>query len=261
MFDINKIIEEIQKGIFNDNLANSKASTLQSILDAKIEAQRSALGIGKFGMDYSANKDASSLIATNSNYANGAVQGAAAGSMQTMYGQVGSIDPKKLEGDKRFPPEFLNKVREVCQELSIKFDHLMVAMSFETGGTFSPSARNRQSGATGLIQFMPSTAKGLGTTTEKLAQMTQVEQMTYVKKYLSSKNLAGKDFSDIYMSILFPVAVGKPADFVLFGTGAIKGFTGKAYAQNKGLDLNKNGAITKAEAAAQAWKNGMAHFK
>lgn len=40
----------------------------------------------------------------------------------------------------------------------------MAAMAFESGETFSPSIKNAAgSGAVGLIQFMPSTAKALGT--------------------------------------------------------------------------------------------------
>jgi murein DD-endopeptidase MepM/ murein hydrolase activator NlpD len=53
------------------------------------------------------------------------------------------------------------------------------------------------------------------------------------------------------MAVLFPAAVGKPDNFVLFGKGAMSGFTGIAYEQNKGLDLNKDGSITKAEAASK----------
>ena len=48
-----------------------------------------------------------------------------------------------------------------------------------------------------------------------------------------------------------PAAVGKPDDFVLFGKGAIEGYTGKAYEQNKGLDANNDGSVTKAEASAK----------
>ena len=48
--------------------------------------------------------------------------------------------------------------------LGISEADLMAVMSFETGGTFNPGIRNAAgSGATGLIQFMPSTAAGLGT--------------------------------------------------------------------------------------------------
>jgi hypothetical protein len=58
----------------------------------------------------------------------------------------------------------------------------MAAMAFETGETFSPSIKNKASGATGLIQFMRSTAKGSGTTTAALAEMTAVDQLDFVEK-------------------------------------------------------------------------------
>ena len=125
-------------------------------------------------------------------------------------------------------------------------------MAFETGGTFNPAEKNRAgSGATGLIQFMPSTAEGLGTTTDELAKMSRTEQMKYVEKFLSNKGISGKGLSDVYMAVLFPAAVGKPDDFVLFGKGAMSGYTGTAYEQNKGLDANNDGSITKAEASAK----------
>ena len=57
--------------------------------------------------------------------------------------------------------------------------------------------------------------------------------------------------SDLYMSVLFPAAVNKPDDFVLFGRGAMSGYTGRAYSQNAGLDRNGDGSITKAEASAK----------
>ena len=64
----------------------------------------------------------------------------------------------------------------------------------------------------------------------------------------------GGDISDLYMSVLFPVAVGKPDDFVLFGKGAInEKFEGR-YEANRGLDANNDGSITKVEAAAKVIK-------
>ena len=54
------------------------------------------------------------------------------------------------------------------------------------GETFSPSIRNKGTKATGLIQFMPKTAIGLGTTIDELAGMTQVQQMDYVYTYFKS---------------------------------------------------------------------------
>ena len=47
------------------------------------------------------------------------------------------------------------------------------------------------SGATGLIQFMPNTAEGLGTSTGELAGMSRARQMHYVEKYLSNKGIRG----------------------------------------------------------------------
>ena len=147
---------------------------------------------------------------------------------------------------------FKESVSATAKRLGISEDDLYAVMAFETGGTFNPAEKNKKgSGATGLIQFMPETAKGLGTTTDDLAKMSRTEQMKYVEKFLASKGISGKGLSDVYMAVLFPAAVGKPDDFVLFGKGAIEGYTGKAYEQNKGLDANNDGSVTKAEASAK----------
>ena len=152
--------------------------------------------------------------------------------------------------------EFQQGVEQLAQKYNVSVQDLYAVMSFETGGTFDPAQKNRAgSGATGLIQFMPSTAKGLGTSTEELSKMTRTEQLKYVDKYFSNKGIEGGNLDDLYMSILFPVAVGKPDDFVLFGKGAIEGYRGIAYEQNSGLDVNRDGSITKAEAAAKVRKH------
>ena len=152
--------------------------------------------------------------------------------------------------------EFQSEVEAVAGRLGISAEDLYAVMSFETGGTFDPKIPNAAgSGATGLIQFMPSTAQGLGTTTEELARMSRVQQLQYVEKYLSNKGVRGKGLSDVYMAVLFPAAVGKPDDFVLFGKGAMSGYTGSAYRQNRGLDTNNDGSITKAEAAAKVLRH------
>ena len=153
---------------------------------------------------------------------------------------------------------FQQKVKELAAKYNISVQDLYAVMSFESAGTFDPAQKNfKNSGATGLIQFMPETAKGLGTTTEELAGMSRTEQLVYVDKYFSNKGIEGGNLDDLYMAILFPVAVGKPDDFVLFGKGAIEGYRGIAYDQNIVLDANGDGSITKAEAASSVRK----HFK
>jgi len=146
---------------------------------------------------------------------------------------------------KRVSPKFKSKLIEIADGLGCDPSLLMAAMAFETAETFSPSIRNKFSGATGLIQFMPKTAKGLGTTTDDLAQMTAEDQLDFVRKYLQPFKGKMKTLSDVYMSILLPSAVGQPEAKVLFKQPST------AYTQNQGLDANKDGQITKGEAAAK----------
>lgn len=140
---------------------------------------------------------------------------------------------------------FKDRVWWICDELSLDPDHLMTCMAFETGRKFTADVKNMAgSGATGLIQFMPKTAVGLGTTTDKLARMTAEDQLNFVYKYFRPFNGRLKTLADVYMAILFPKAVGQPESYVLFSGGV-------AYRQNSGLDTNRDGKVTKLEAAAK----------
>lgn len=150
--------------------------------------------------------------------------------------------------------EFKSKVFDISKKLQIDPDDLMGIMAFESNG-IDPSCVN-SIGATGLIQFMPSIAMGLGTTTSALAKMSAVEQLDYVYNYF--KGYAGQihNIQDAYMVVFMPIAVGKDNSYKL----GIKGSTeqlapglsyGAVYSQNYGLDIDGDGVITKAEAAQQ----------
>ena len=79
---------------------------------------------------------------------------------------------------------FRNRVKDIAANLQTDPNFLMACMAFESGETFSPSIKSKAgSGATGLIQFMPTTAQALGTTTQKLAAMSAVKQFDYIEKY------------------------------------------------------------------------------
>lgn len=124
-------------------------------------------------------------------------------------------------------------------------NNLLACMAFESGETFSPSIKNGAgSGATGLIQFMPSTARSLGTTTDKLAKMTQLQQLNYVYKYFAPHKGKLKNLGDIYMAILWPAGIGKADTWVLWDSKSRP----TVYRQNSGLDVNKDGVITRGEA-------------
>ncbi len=161
-----------------------------------------------------------------------------------------SIYSKNWTG-KHITPEFKAKVLEICKKLRMDPDILMAIMAFESG--FDPAARNKASGATGLIQFMEPTANKLGTTTKALAEMSAVKQLDYV--YSHYKPYAGKIHSigDAYMVTFMPIAVGKNGDFILGIKDSDRIISGnltygKVYSQNSALDVDGDGRITKAEA-------------
>lgn len=142
---------------------------------------------------------------------------------------------------------FRDRVRWIAETLELDANDLMACMAWESGRTFSASIRNGAgSGATGLIQFMPKTAEGLGTSTAELAGMSAEDQLNYVYRYFRGWKGRLDSLSDVYMAILWPKAVGQPDDYALF-TGGV------AYRQNAGLDLNKDGQVTKAECSAKLY--------
>lgn len=144
----------------------------------------------------------------------------------------------------RVSPIFRARVKWIADSLGCPVDSLMACMAWESGESFRADIKNGAgSGATGLIQFMPSTAKGLGTTTAALAQMTPEDQLRYVYEYF--KPYAGKlhNLGDIYMAILWPKGVGKSDEYVLFDRKKMP----KTFRQNAGLDVNKDGLVTRAE--------------
>jgi TP901 family phage tail tape measure protein len=82
---------------------------------------------------------------------------------------------------------FIEKLNKVANHLGASSEDLLTAMLYESAGTLSPSIRGPnvpgQGAAAGLIQFMPDTARGLGTSSEALAGMSATQQLDYVQKY------------------------------------------------------------------------------
>ena len=149
---------------------------------------------------------------------------------------------------KRVSQEFRGRVIDIAIDLNVPVDYLMACIAFDSGRTFRPDKKNLAgSGAVGLIQFMPSTALMLGTTTKDLATMTAEDQLFYVHKYFLPYKHKLHTIDDVYMAILWPKAIGKPDDYVLFDVMSKP----TTYRQNASLDFNKDGKITKAEASAR----------
>jgi hypothetical protein len=131
--------------------------------------------------------------------------------------------------------EFLAEVDRVAQRFGFNPNALLGLMASESG--INPQARNTNGGATGLIQFMPSTARGLGTTTDHLITLTRAQQMPWVEKYFEpyASNLAGASAGKLYAYVFLP---GRAHRDVLTSRGE------NYYNQNVGLDMNRDGAIT-----------------
>lgn len=147
----------------------------------------------------------------------------------------------------RVSSAFAARVVEIADQIGVDPDWLMACMAFESGRSFSASVVNGAgSGAIGLIQFMPSTASQLGTTPSNLAAMSAEHQLEYVLEYFLPYQNRLHSIEDLYMAILWPSAVGKPLGYVLFDRNDAA--HPKRYIQNAGLDWNKDGQITKAEA-------------
>lgn len=143
-----------------------------------------------------------------------------------------------VKGNPNVSDAFLKAVEKMAERLGSKPEYFLAAMSFETGGTFSPSIQNNI-GATGLIQFLKSTAKALGTTTDDLKKMSAVEQLEYVEKYFLPFKGKIPTLEAVYTAILS--GSPKKPDDVLFRAGT------PAYKLNP-LDWNLDGKITAREA-------------
>lgn len=158
----------------------------------------------------------------------------------------------KLIWGSKVTQEFKDSVRWIAEALQLPGtdgpNWLMACMAFESGRSFNPAIKNAAgSGAVGLIQFMPTTAKSLGTSIDALAKMTPVQQLNYVFKYFSPQKGKLKNLGDVYMAILWPAGVGKDDSYVLWN----KDTKPTTYRQNAGLDVNKDGNILRGEALAK----------
>lgn len=150
--------------------------------------------------------------------------------------------------------DFVEKVKALADRLGIKPNWLMVVFYIETAavryGRINSKIQN-SIGATGLIQFMPATAKALGTSTQALALMRNLEQLDYVEKYLQVYKGKMKSLTDTYLAVFFPAAMGKPANTVL----QTKHLPAEKIARfNPAYDLNKDKKITVGEITTQLLK-------
>jgi hypothetical protein len=123
----------------------------------------------------------------------------------------------------------LSNLAKVGEKYGIPFEWLFNLIKHESANTFNPAITN-SIGATGIIQFMTkiggktmSYAKADGSdavTTSELRKMSFSEQLDYLdgflkrnlKKHLTAQGKIPESFTqgDVFMTIFYPVSVGKP---------------------------------------------------
>ncbi len=140
-------------------------------------------------------------------------------------------------------------LEELSHRMEVPTNWLTALFNIESQN--KTAAENPFTGAIGLIQFMPDTAKALGTTTDLLKTMEYEEQLVYVYRYLKEYTRRIKSFSDLYFSVFFPLAIGKPDDWVL-ETKKLSAL--KIAEQNPCYDCIKDGKITVAEVKKVIYK-------
>lgn len=157
----------------------------------------------------------------------------------------------RVPGIEKLSKAQLSALYATAKELKMPVDWLATVMSFETGGTFSPSVPNRAgSGAFGLIQFMPSTAASLlgypQTPEGKAAAAEKGKKMSFqtqLKKMVIPYFKGGtyNSLNDVYLRVFYPAAMGKGNDYVVGSAPSA------VYTQNQGFDKEGKGYITRAD--------------
>ncbi|TEU30079.1 hypothetical protein [Alkanindiges illinoisensis] len=139
---------------------------------------------------------------------------------------------------KGFNADKAKSIQAVASRLGINPNDLAAVISFETAGSFDPGAKNPNSSATGLIQFMKGSGgtkgKYYGMSRKKFASLSFDEQMQYVEKYFKERGFKpskSSSVADVYTAVT--------------GYGYKKGTA--AYDLNKVWDSNKDGYIAKGE--------------
>lgn len=135
--------------------------------------------------------------------------------------------------------KFTGGLQAMAGRLGINPNDLLKVIGFESG--FDPAARNKDSGASGLLQMLPSTLQEYGISAGAFRRLGRAEQLPYIERYLKDHGVtAGMGLEQLYMSVLR----GNPATGTLWSRGTT------AYRQNAGLDANLDGIITSREALA-----------
>jgi hypothetical protein len=152
-------------------------------------------------------------------------------------------------------PEFLTELQQVAARIETRPEWLLNVIASES--SFIPSVRNRlpRQTASGLLQIIESTAAGLGTTTAAIRRMNAVEQLRLIEKFFTPFRGKLNSLGDVYLAVFRGfIMAGGPDTVVAPLDGSRK--ERRVYYLNRGLDVDRNGRITKGELATTAFSVG-----
>ena len=134
-----------------------------------------------------------------------------------------------------------------CDRLQIDPLDLLAVMMAESN--VKASAQNANSNASGLIQFLPSTLRGIGWsgTPQKFRRLSADDQLPCVERYFQPFAHFGLNtLARVYQVVFLPssLSLGSSPDTVIVDRN---GVNSGAYAGNRGLDTDGDGAITVGE--------------
>ncbi|MCD7880017.1 MAG: hypothetical protein LUG16_08820 [Candidatus Gastranaerophilales bacterium] len=230
-----------EKSKIEDTILSNCSDTTKSALEAYNEAKNNAESVKESELkkaNSGLNSAKSDLTSINSqiNEKNSEVTTKKYSAICT------SLDEDLVAGlDAALGDGFCARLEELCTNVGCSPEDLLGVMYSESG--LNPSAQNANGGATGLIQFLPTTASGLGTSTSALKNMSAIEQLDYVEQFLlNNKSYAGGelDGGTLYALVFLPAYASQE---VLCSQGSIY------YSSNSGLDLDGDGSITKTDLA------------
>ena len=165
-------------------------------------------------------------------------------------------DVAAVPGLEKLSDAELTALGEAATRGRVPVDCLAAVISSESG--WDPRARNPSGGATGLIQFMPQTARDLGTSTDALAEMSVAEQLPFVAKFYARSKRKLTRCGDVYMFTFLPAHAHREDAFVLARRGdaehVVPGTNIRQsvlYEQNRGLDANGDGVLTVGDVRAK----------
>jgi Transglycosylase SLT domain len=155
----------------------------------------------------------------------------------------------------RNQPNFWIELQATAKRLKTEPAWLLNVMASES--LFDPAARSGLPGqtASGLLQFIESTAQSMGTTTEAIRRMSPVEQLRLVEKYLTPFRGSLNSLADVYLAVFrgFIIEGGDTSVVAPLGKSNKER---RIYSLNRWLDFNGDGKITKGELALAAFTTG-----